>query len=880
MAIDATVTDIVQEINDARVDMQSFASFMFEPANVMITRRLAPDTHSLQHYLDYLDAIKLVFTQESGDVTVGDRTIKTVQQSIGDAVETILKSGGRVGYPTLAAATADKANIAAKTVVEITNDTTANNGIYLYNGTTFTKSSYDVVAIAKAYTDSKITELKEKSSGTFDTLAQLNLTELVDGSFALVANDSDATKNGYYKKVGGAWTKTGFQPLSQAKSYTDQKSSETLIAAQNEIYEFADSFLEPSANLLGFTDLILNKTISPSGSLDDNTSYNVHPYIRVEPNSQYVLSAESIYAARYMPYYDANKKFLGRMATTLDSSTNQLVITMPANAHYVRFVVDSGNNYTPSKKPMFTKGAVKIPYEPKKNPDLVNVDINNLIPFDGIEQRIETISADKIYEFTDTFLKSNYNLLRLSGFIEDTTIDPRTGSLVANDGYHVHPYIRVEPDTDYLLTANNIYAAQFMAYYDKDKKFLGRSGTQLNTDTNSLIVRTTADTYYVRFVLNKLSYSPRNKPMFVKGTERLPYIIGKDLLHSVDFADGVRDKIRDVVKPFRYDLPVTNVFNAPSGYTQYADVNQDMSNADVYAKWDALVAAYPEYVSKQYLGQSTDDYEVSCYKFKAQRFNNTIITPVDTGYRDKYPTIFITLGLHGQEPVSVFTGYALAHQLCTNWQSNEALEALRFNADIIFIPITNPSGRATRNRKSTSGTDIGRNFPSSGWEQYANVPPTENTYAGPYPASEPETRYVMQVFEENDVDIYYDFHNFAATETGQEYFLWVLCNGETQFRMERMSRMLFGRMSRKWYKDYDWVPANWQVGYSQKVTGGLPYNYAAEVAKVPLCGTIEMSLTIPLQQPPGDRFDETHSKMLVESIVNWLLINLQEINAK
>ncbi len=156
MAIEQTATDIVQELVEFRVDMQDFRDFLFEPADAIITRRLAPDTHSLQHYLDYLDAIKLVFTQESGDVTVGDRTIKTVQQAIADAVDIIVKSGGHVGYPTLAAATADKANITAKTIVEITNDTTDKNGIYLYDGTTFTKSQYNPVAVAKSYTDKAV----------------------------------------------------------------------------------------------------------------------------------------------------------------------------------------------------------------------------------------------------------------------------------------------------------------------------------------------------------------------------------------------------------------------------------------------------------------------------------------------------------------------------------------------------------------------------------------------------------------------------------------------------------------------------------------------------------------------------------------------------
>lgn len=153
MAIEDTASNIVQEVIDFRVDMQDFRDFLFDPADVMVTRRLAPDTHSLTHYLEYLDAIKLVFTQETGSVTVGDKTIKTVSQSIADAVDIIVKAGGHVGYATLAAATADKANITAKTVVEITNDTAVNNGIYLYDGSTFTKSPNDILTQAKTYTD-------------------------------------------------------------------------------------------------------------------------------------------------------------------------------------------------------------------------------------------------------------------------------------------------------------------------------------------------------------------------------------------------------------------------------------------------------------------------------------------------------------------------------------------------------------------------------------------------------------------------------------------------------------------------------------------------------------------------------------------------------
>lgn len=82
---------------------------------------------------------------------------------------------GHKGYATLAAAQAAQASLPANTLVEVTNDTTtANNGVYLWNGTTLTKSSYDpkidatnkanaakldAINTAASYTDEKINKI-------------------------------------------------------------------------------------------------------------------------------------------------------------------------------------------------------------------------------------------------------------------------------------------------------------------------------------------------------------------------------------------------------------------------------------------------------------------------------------------------------------------------------------------------------------------------------------------------------------------------------------------------------------------------------------------------------------------------------------------------
>ena len=65
---------------------------------------------------------------------------------------------GHRGYTTLALAQAAQSSLPANTLVEVANDTTTtNNGVYLWNGTTLTKSAYDPLTQSKSYTDAYAT---------------------------------------------------------------------------------------------------------------------------------------------------------------------------------------------------------------------------------------------------------------------------------------------------------------------------------------------------------------------------------------------------------------------------------------------------------------------------------------------------------------------------------------------------------------------------------------------------------------------------------------------------------------------------------------------------------------------------------------------------
>lgn len=82
--------DIVQIIENARVDATSLSEFIYYPANVMVQRRLAPSIHTLNYYLDYLHGLELIYSQPTGTVTVNGEEVKTVRQAVNDSVDSIL----------------------------------------------------------------------------------------------------------------------------------------------------------------------------------------------------------------------------------------------------------------------------------------------------------------------------------------------------------------------------------------------------------------------------------------------------------------------------------------------------------------------------------------------------------------------------------------------------------------------------------------------------------------------------------------------------------------------------------------------------------------------------------------------------------------------
>jgi len=286
--------------------------FVNANASTIVFRPAAEPIETLEYWRNYMSALAkgadgvdaaitsmTVATGAAGTaasvVTGGTPTARTFALTIPRGDKGLDGSFTQKAYTTYAAMDADKVNIPANTSVTVTNDTgTAKNGLYAYDGTAFTKSAYDPLTQGKAYTDTNKADTLLRVQNVFATKALMTASALVDGSSAQVNNDTTADNNGFYKKTAGAWVKSIYDPLTQAKADATAKAdnakagaiAEAAIDAENKAkaevskvaafnnagnnaYIFADAEESVLAVLNSNAEFEAKDFCIPSGSLSD-----------------------------------------------------------------------------------------------------------------------------------------------------------------------------------------------------------------------------------------------------------------------------------------------------------------------------------------------------------------------------------------------------------------------------------------------------------------------------------------------------------------------------------------------------------------------------------------------------------------------------------
>jgi predicted deacylase len=126
--------------------------------------------------------------------------------------------------------------------------------------------------------------------------------------------------------------------------------------------------------------------------------------------------------------------------------------------------------------------------------------------------------------------------------------------------------------------------------------------------------------------------------------------------------------------------------------------------------------------------------------------------------------------VHGDELVAPALLTEFAEQLAAGYGSDPISTHLLRNREIHLVPMVNPDGvqlaHATlgpegwsQGRPNANGVNLNRNFPFRWGGDGAGVLPEQGNYRGPAPASEPETRAVVEHFTAHRPSVLTDWHN-------------------------------------------------------------------------------------------------------------------------
>ncbi len=112
-------------------------------------------------------------------------------------------------------------------------------------------------------------------------------------------------------------------------------------------------------------------------------------------------------------------------------------------------------------------------------------------------------------------------------------------------------------------------------------------------------------------------------------------------------------------------------------------------------------------------------------EIKTEQNNNVVLLGLNN---TKNQTLVIGV-VHGDEPQG---------EDLINKYLNEHIKK-----NVLFIPALNPDGKQLKTRTNSNKVDLNRNFPTKNWE----LTQKDNYFGGEKPASEKETRFLIDVIE-------------------------------------------------------------------------------------------------------------------------------------
>lgn len=212
-------------------------------------------------------------------------------------------------------------------------------------------------------------------------------------------------------------------------------------------------------------------------------------------------------------------------------------------------------------------------------------------------------------------------------------------------------------------------------------------------------------------------------------------------------------------------------FPVPANW-EYGSMGGFYTYDQVLAKLDFMAAQWPNLISVR---QAIDPLNLS------HQGNPVWWVKISDNpdINEDEPEVLYTSLIHAREGIGVQQMIFFMLHLLENYESNPNIQALVNNRELYFVPVVNPDGykynqqtnpsgggmwrKNRRNNGGSYGVDLNRNFGYKwGLDNTGSSPyPSDDTYRGPSPFSEPETQNLKKFVEEHHFTIALNYHSYS-----------------------------------------------------------------------------------------------------------------------
>lgn len=206
----------------------------------------------------------------------------------------------------------------------------------------------------------------------------------------------------------------------------------------------------------------------------------------------------------------------------------------------------------------------------------------------------------------------------------------------------------------------------------------------------------------------------------------------------------------------------------PTGFT-LGSMGGFFTYSEFIGHLNNLKSGYPSLVSKiDTIGYSIENRPILAFKISDNPNTN-----------EPEPQVLYTAIHHAREPAGLSALIFYAYYLVENYATNPEIQYLVNNRELYFIPMVNPDGyvhnqvtnptgggmwrKNRRNNGGSYGVDLNRNYGFHwGYDDIGSSPnPSDNTYRGTAPFSEPEIQAVRNFCQAKNIKIALNYHTYG-----------------------------------------------------------------------------------------------------------------------